>query len=67
MPLNVNRGDTWLLSFLEVRATGRGRISPPSARAALESYWFLGSGWEGRAEKLFTLAGEVEKKVGREP
>jgi hypothetical protein len=49
------------------RGAGQVRISPPSARAALESYWFLGSGWEGRAEKLFTLAGEVEKKVGREP
>jgi hypothetical protein len=26
--------------------------------------WFLGSGWEDRAEKLFALAAEVQQKLG---
>ena len=26
--------------------------------------WFLGSGWQERSEKLFTMAAEVEKKLG---
>ena len=34
-------------------------------REVLGSCWFLTSGWEDRAERLFTLAGEVERKVGR--
>ena len=34
-------------------------------REVLGSLWFLTSGWEQRAEDLFALAGEVEKKVGK--
>jgi hypothetical protein len=26
--------------------------------------WFRGSGWEKRAEELFTLAGQVQQKLG---
>jgi hypothetical protein len=33
-----------------------------SRRTDLESFWFMILGWEERAEKLFTLAGEVEEK-----
>ena len=29
------------------------------------SVWFLGSGWQERSERLFTLAGEVERKLGK--
>jgi len=36
-----------------------------SGRADLETFWFMSSGWEGRADALFRLAGEVEKKVGQ--
>jgi hypothetical protein len=25
--------------------------------------WFLGSGWQERSEKLYTLAGEVARKL----
>ena len=29
------------------------------------SVWFIGSGWQERSERIFTLAGEVEKKTGK--
>ena len=29
--------------------------------------WYLGSGWQERTEKLFTLAGDVEKKLAAKP
>jgi len=33
-------------------------------RPAVTGYvWFLGSGWQERSERLFSLAGEVEKKL----
>jgi len=28
--------------------------------------WFLGSGWQERNGKLFTLAGEVARKLGQQ-
>lgn len=37
----------------------RGRPSPEGQA------WFLNSSWPQRAEKLYRLAAEVEKKVGR--
>jgi len=34
-------------------------------RPAVTGYvWFVGSGWQERSEKIFTLAAEVEKKLG---
>ena len=27
--------------------------------------WFLQTDWQGRAEKLYGLAGEVQRKVGK--
>ena len=38
---------------------GQGRYFSPKGRA-----WFAASGWQARNEKLFTLAGEVDKKLG---
>jgi hypothetical protein len=29
-------------------------------------YWFVGSGWQERSEELYALAGEVERKLGRD-
>jgi hypothetical protein len=29
--------------------------------------WFLTSGWQERSEKLYSLAGEVERKLGPRP
>ncbi len=31
------------------------------------SHWFLASDWQRRSEELYSLAGEVEEKVGRTP
>ncbi len=28
-------------------------------------YWYAGSGWRDNAQKLYTLAGEVERTLGR--
>jgi len=41
-------------------------VGAAGEREVLGSCWFLTSGWEDRAEKLFNLAGEVERKVGRQ-
>lgn len=46
------------------RGAGQKILHALSGRSDLESFWFVGSGWEARAEQLFTLAGEVERKLG---
>jgi hypothetical protein len=45
------------------RGAGQKILHALSGRSDLESVWFMTSGWEERAEKLFALAGEVEKRL----
>jgi hypothetical protein len=49
------------------RGAGQKIIHALSGRTDLESNWFMSSGWEQRAESLFVLAGEVERKTGETP
>jgi hypothetical protein len=39
-------------------------IGSTGGPAVPSQYWFVASDWEGREEKLFSLAGEVGKKLG---
>jgi hypothetical protein len=43
---------------------GWGVIHALRSGSDMGASWFVSSGWEQRAEALFTLAGEVEKKLG---
>jgi hypothetical protein len=42
------------------------QISSTGGPGIAGHFWYVGSGWEDRAEKLFTLAGEVERKLAPE-
>ena len=41
---------------------GQAPTTPPGIAA---NSWFIGSGWQARSETLFSLAAEVEKKLGK--
>ena len=46
---------------------GPAVIGSTNGPAVPGHYWYIGSGWEDRDAALFTLAGEVAKKLGSQP
>ena len=44
--------------------TSYGKIFYYNAGGAAGAYWYAGSGWQDRQQQLYTLAGEVQGKMG---
>ena len=44
--------------------TRYGNIFYYNAGGAAGAYWYAGSGWQDRQQQLYTLAGEVQRKMG---
>ena len=62
-----------LKGFSGMQLTGRiyttyndyGKIFYYNAGGEGGSYWYMGSGWQDRAQKLYAMAAEVQQRVGR--